>query len=111
MIEVILKNYLDEHLDAPVFFDYPANAPDDFVLIDKVGSGESHHLPSSSVAFQSYSNSKYGAIVLNKKLKEAIKNSISLMEISKVELNSDYNFPDTTRKRPRYQAVFNFNHY
>lgn len=111
MIEVILKNYLDEHLDAPVFFDYPANAPDDFVLIDKVGSGESHHLPSSSVAFQSYSKSKYGAIVLNKKLKEAIKNSINLMEISKVELNSDYNFPDTTRKRPRYQAVFNFNHY
>lgn len=111
MIEVILKDYLDEHLDVPVFFDYPADAPTDFVLIDKVGSGEQHHLASSSFAFQSYSNSKYGAITLNNKLKKTVKNAIELMEISRVQLNSDYNFPDTTRKRPRYQAVFNINHY
>ena len=111
MIEVILKDYLDKNLDVPAFFNFPDNPPSDFVLIDKVGGGESHHLSSSTIAFQSYSDSKYGAIVLNKKVKEVIKNTIELMEISRVQLNSDYNFPDLERKRPRYQAVFNFNHY
>lgn len=111
MIEVILKDYLDEHLDVPVYFDYPSNAPSDFVLIDKVGGGEQSHLASSSFAFQSYSESKYGAIVLNEKVKKAVKGSIELMEISRVQLNSDYNFPDTVRKKPRYQVVFDINHY
>lgn len=111
MIEVVLKNYLDEHLDVPVFFNFPESAPSDFVLIDKVGGGEEHHLASSSFAFQSYSTSKYGAIVLNDKLKKTVKNAIGLMEISRVQLNADYNFPDIDRKRPRYQAVFDINHY
>src|SRR5699024_3339305 len=111
MIEVILKDYLDEHLSVPVFFDYPSNASSDFVLIDKVGGGEQSHLVSSSFAFQSYSESKYGAIVLNEKVKKVVKGSIELMDISRVQLNSDYNFPDTLRKKPRYQAVFDINHY
>lgn len=111
MIEVILRNYLNEQLDEPVYLSYPENAPSDFVLIDKVGSGESNHLSSSSFAFQSYSDSKYGSIVLNDKVKKAVKNSITLMEISRAQLNSDYNYPDVTRKKPRYQAVFDINHY
>ena len=31
--------------------------------------------------------------------------------ISRVELNSDYNFTDTSTKRYRYQAVYNFIYY
>lgn len=111
MIEVILRNYLLEVLDEEVYLSYPKNAPSDFVLIDKIGSGESDHLPSSTFAFQSYSDSKYGAIVLNDKVKLAIKNSVQLTEVSGVQLNSDYNFPDLVRKKQRYQAVYDINHY
>lgn len=111
MIEVTLRNYLNEVLDVPTYFSYPDNAPSDFVLIDKVGGGENEHLPSSTFAFQSYSESKYGAIVLNDKVKTAVKNAVVLMEVAGVRLNSDYNFPDTVRKKPRYQAVFDINHY
>lgn len=111
MIEVILRDFLIRKLNVPVHYDYPDNAPGEFILIDKVGGGEENNLPSSSFAFQSYSNSKYGAMVLNEKVKQAVKQSVELMEIAGVQLNSDYNFPDTVRKRPRYQAVFNINHY
>lgn len=111
MIEVILRNYLLEVLDEEVYFSYPENAPSDFVLIDKIGSGERDHLPSSTFAFQSYSDSKYGAIVLNDKVKLAVKNSVQLTEVSGVQLNSDYNFPDLARKKQRYQAVYDINHY
>src|SRR5699024_11452125 len=111
MIEVILKDYLDKNLDVPAYFNFPDNPPSDFVLIDKVGGGESHHLPSSTFAFQSYSDSKYGAIVLNDKVKLAVKNSVQMTEVSGVQLNSDYNFPDLARKKQRYQAVYDINHY
>lgn len=111
MIEIVLRNYLNGKLDVPVHVSYPDNAPAEFVLIDKVGGGENNHLPSSSFAFQSYSDTKYGAIVLNNQVKQAVKDSLALNEIAGVQLNSDYNFPDTIRKKQRYQAVFNINHY
>ena len=36
---------------------------------------------------------------------------IELSEITRVDLNSDYNFTDETTKQPRYQAVFDLVHY
>lgn len=53
----------------------------------------------------------YDAAKLNEELKEVVENMIELDEISNVQLNSDYNFTDTTTKEYRYQAVFDINHY
>ena len=111
LIEVIIKQYLDEHLDAPSFFDYPDNPPRRFVLIDRTSGGESERLPNSTVAFQSYGASKFEAMVLNDDLKKVLKNMTELKEISKVSLNADYNFTDLERKQQRYQAVFDIYHY
>ena len=36
---------------------------------------------------------------------------VALDEVSKVSLNSDYNFTDAATKRYRYQAVFDIIHY
>ncbi len=111
LIEVIIKQYLDEHLDAPSFFSYPDNPPRRFVLIDRTGGGENEQLPNSTVALQSYGGSKFEAMVLNDDLKKVLKNMTELKEISKVSLNSDYNFTDLERKKDRYQAVFDIYHY
>ena len=37
--------------------------------------------------------------------------AVSLDDISKVSLNSDYNFTDPDTKRYRYQAIFNIWYY
>ena len=37
MIEIIIKKYLDGHLDVPSFFEHEAEAPDSFVIIQKTG--------------------------------------------------------------------------
>ena len=111
LIEVIIKQYLDEHLDAPSFFDYPDNPPRRFVLIDRTGGGENEQLPNATVALQSYGASKYEAMILNDDLKKVVKGMTELNEISKVSLNADYNFPDLERKQQRYQAVFDIYHY
>ena len=36
MIEIIIKKYLDGHLDVPSFFEHEAEAPDSFVIIQKL---------------------------------------------------------------------------
>lgn len=111
MIEIVIKQFLDKHLSVPAFFERPNELPKKYVLFEKTGSGENNYLPSSTYAFQSYGPSMYEAALLNEKLKEAVKSMIVLDEISKIKLNSDYNFTDTTTKEYRYQAVYDINHY
>lgn len=111
MIEIVIKEFLDSHLSVPSFLERPEKPPKSYVLFEKTGSGSNNHLPSSTLAFQSYAASMYEAAALNEKLKEVVESMITLDYISKIKLNSDYNFTDTTTKEYRYQAVFDINHY
>jgi len=111
MIEITIFNYLNNALSVPVYTELPKEKPQRFVVLDKIGSSKENYLPSSTIAFQSYAESKFQAALLNEQVKEAIENMIVLDGISKVELNSDYNFTDTTTKEYRYQAVYEIYHY
>lgn len=111
MIEIIIKQYLDSHLSVPSFLEQNGEMPDSYILFEKTGSSKRNYLSSSTFAFQSYAESMYDAAKLNEELKEVVGNMIELDEISNVQLNSDYNFTDTTTKEYRYQAVFDINHY
>ena len=108
MIEVIIKKYLDGHLDVPSFFEHESKMPNSFVLIERTGGSEQNQTKS---AFQSYAPSMQRAAELNVKVKEAVNGLIELNSISGVHLNSDYNFTDTETKRYRYQAVFDVNYF
>lgn len=111
MIEIVIKQFLDKNLDAPIFLEKPANPPKRYVLFEKTSGGEKDQIPSSTFAFQSYAESMYEAAKLNEELKRAVKDLIIENDISRVKLNSDYNFTDTTTKEHRYQAVFDISHY
>lgn len=111
MIEEVILGYLNEYLSVPAFLERKGKMPDRYVLFEKTGGSKRNHLPSATFAFQSYGKSMYEAAILNKELKQVIENMIAVDEISKVKLNSDYNFTDTTTKEYRYQAVFDINHY
>lgn len=111
MIEIIIKQYLDSHLSVPSFLEKRGEMPERYVLFEKTGGTKHNQLSSATFAFQSYAPSLYEAAELNEKLKEAIEDMINLDEVSKIKLNSDYNFTDTTTKEYRYQAVFDINHY
>lgn len=111
MIEIVIKQFLDDHLSVPSFLERPKDPPEKYVLFEKTGSGKSNFLPSSTFAFQSYALSLYEAALLNEELKEVVESMIVLNEMSKIKLNSDYNFTDTATKEYRYQAVYDINHY
>jgi hypothetical protein len=111
MIEVILREYLEEALDVPVCLEQPPKPPKKYVLIEKTGSSKVNHITSATMALQSYAPTLYETAVLNEAVKAAVEAAIELPEISSVQLNSDYNYTDTATKRYRYQAVFDFVYY
>lgn len=115
MIEQTILEFLSERLPVPCYMAVPEQAPDRFVVLEKTGSSEDDGLHHSVFAVQSYGprgeSGLYDAAQLNEQVRDVLLDIPVLPEVSRCEVNTDYNFPDTTRKRPRYQAVFELVHY
>lgn len=110
MIEQTILDYLNDTLTEPCYMEEPEGI-DTFVLLEKTGGGESNHVYSAMFAIQSYDTTLHKAAKLNEKVKTAMEGITELNEICKCKLNSDYNYTDTTKKRYRYQAVYDITHY
>lgn len=82
-----------------------------FVVLEKIGGGESEYIKDSTFAIQSYGASLWESAKLNEEVKKAMDKLVEADEICQVSLNSDYNFTDTEKKRYRYQAVYDITHY
>ncbi len=106
MIEKIVLDFLNKHLTVPAFMERPEEKIKEYVLVEKTGSAEEDFVNSATVVVQSYSITLYKAAVLNEDVKRVMRDLISIPEISKAKLNTDYNFTDTTKKQYRYQAVY-----
>ena len=110
MIEKTVKDYLKTHLSEgrKVYMEVPENPPDEYVIVEKTGSGQSNHINQAMIAVRSVSkNSMYKAAELNEEVVGLMDNIIYSEDIFRCELNSDYNFTNTATKEYRYQAVFN----
>lgn len=111
MIEPTVITYLSGKLSVPVSGGVPASPPEKFVTVEKTGGSVENLIRSSTLAIQSWAPSIAEAAALNDEVIDAMSGILILGDISSVELNSDYNFTDTTRNHPRYQAVFDIVHY
>lgn len=106
MIEEIVMNYLNECMREPVYMEKPLDPPVRYVLVEKTGSSANDFIRTATLAIQSHAESLYEAAALNERVKEAMDNIIVIDDIFKSALNTDYNFTDTTKKKYRYQAVY-----
>ena len=106
MIEKIVLDYLNNVLEVPAYMEMPESQPDRFVLIEKTGSSVEDYVYSATLVLQSYAESLYEASALNEEVKRAMDDIIALDTVSRSHLNTDYNFTDTTKKKYRYQAVY-----
>lgn len=108
--EIIIKHLIDNG-----YYNASAEVPDydcdEYIVVEKTGSNDSNYIKRATVAIQSYSISLYKAACLNEKIKEAMQKLIEKDEISRVKLNSDYNFTDTQKKKYRYQAIYEITYY
>lgn len=105
MIETIIKNYLDMVQTLPVLFEKQPGM-EEFYIIEKTGGSEENHIRTAMLAIQSYAGSKARAAQINEYLIRLMLDAVMINEVSSVELNSNYDFTDTTTKQYRYQAVF-----
>ena len=115
MIEKTILDYLQARLNpVPVGLQEPNNqnpTPENFVVIQRTGGGEDNKIKSATFAIQSYGATLYDAGNLSQRVVRALLDAVSIDEITRVSLNSEYEFTDTETKRPRYQAVFDVTHY
>lgn len=113
MIEITILNYLMDGLPHPIFMEEPIEEekPDKYYLLEKTGSGQNDMLYNSTLALQSIAPTLDEAIAMNDAAKVLMRNAIVLDDVTRVRVNSDYNYTDTQEKRYRYQAVFDLVHY
>lgn len=113
IIEKTILDYLisSDIIGSDVYLETPDPMPSEYVLIEKTGSSESDHLCGAVIALQSITDgSLYRAAEINEAVKKAMQHITDSTPITSSELNTDYNYTNTTTKQYRYQAVFNI-HY
>ena len=111
MIEKVVLDYLRSK-GITAFMEEPQPPPSPFfVIVQKTGSSVENLVHQALFAIQSYAPTLLEAAELNEAVKAAMEGIIALDMVAAVELNGDYSYIDTTRKRPRYQAVFQVTHY
>lgn len=105
MIEITLLNYLDAALSVPVYMEEPETPPNSYIVIQKTGSGLENQIRAATFAVQSYGATLYDAAALNARVIEAVLAMTPADGVFAAELNSDYEFTNTSTKQYRYQAV------
>lgn len=117
MIEATIISYLIEGTSGRtsagknVFAERPATPPEKFVIVEKTGSTTTDRITTATIVIQSYAKSMLDVISLNEEVKAAMYGLVTLDSIGACDLNSDYNYTDTSLKQYRYQAVFQIVHY
>lgn len=106
MIEKTVLDYLSGRLSVPVFAEVPETVPESYVLIEKSGGSMRNQIWTATIAVKSIAKTLYDAATLNDSAIAAMIEIVNSEDISKCELNSNYNFTDTRTKEYRYQAVF-----
>lgn len=106
-IETEIIAYLAERLPVPVYGERPdLGTVDEFVTVEKTGSGYADRIHRADIAVQSWSTSRLAAAEINELVKPAMAEAVNLDYISRCALETDYNYPDLASRRPRYQALF-----
>lgn len=106
MIEKTVLDYLSAKLIAPVYMETPEKIPSTYILVEKTGGGCENYIYRATLAIQSIAPTLYEAAELNEAAKSAMFCITDTENVSRCELNSDYNFTNSDTKQYRYQAVF-----
>jgi hypothetical protein len=110
--EEFFIEYLNENMDGvQAYGDEPDPAPPFFLTVEQVGGGGENTLGRADIAVQSWAPTRAEAGQLNARVIAAMRAAAADPRISKCHLDTSYNFTDTTKKRPRYQAVFEVVHF
>ena len=105
-IEKIVIDYLKNKLNIPAYAEKPENAPDEYLIVERVGGSISNFIRMSEISVRCISTTMYNASVLNDKVISAMLDIDDCNPISHCSLEEDSNYTDTTTKRYRNRSIF-----
>lgn len=111
MIAKQLLDYLSANLEGIYVGMEAPEQLTDYVLIDQTGSSRTNHIITTTFAIQSYGSSLYDAMLLNEDVKDAMNGFLEADNVTRVSLDTDYNYTNTETKQYRWQAVYQITHY
>lgn len=107
---MIIEKRIIEYLKPLLSVDVVAESPEDgslpYVRIERVGRTVRNYVTTDSVAFQSYGRTMIEAATIDEEVQEHMKGIVSLDEISRVSMQSNYNASDTSNMKYRYQCIY-----
>ena len=107
MIETVVLRHLEEKTKLPCYPEVPDRSEDEYIIIEKTGSGRTNHINRATITVKSCSRiSLLRAAEINEAAKAAMDTLPERPEVFRSALNSDYNYTDTETKTYRYQAVY-----
>ena len=111
-IEIAVIDYLRKALETDrIYAEVPEEKNGTFFVIDKIGSSTENRICTSTIAIQSYADSKLDASEQNERMKKAMDGITVLDCISGCQRDTDYDYTNIAKKQYRYQAVFEITHY
>ena len=111
-IEAIVIDYLQDKLQTDnVYGEIPDSPTGEFFFFFLTGSTTTDHTCTSTVAVQSYGDTKAEAAESNERMKRAMEEIVELDQVGGCHLDTDYNYTNIARKQYRYQAVYQITHY
>ena len=111
MIDTKILEYLNSKLNIKTYMEQPKKKPEKFYILERTAGGLTNQISEGSFVVQSYAPTLYETSAMNDAMKGVFLNLIELPEISRVVLNSDYNYTDPTTQQYRYQANFVVTYY
>lgn len=111
MIEKVILEYLNSAMSVPCYMEFPEIAPDEFIVITKIGASRTNWIYSSTFEFQCVSTSLENAATLCKTLMAVMDDAATLPKVSRARYAGDYNATFTASKSYRYKAVYEISHY
>ena len=106
IIELAVKDYLTQKQTTPAFMEVPETPPGTYIVVEKEGSSTENHVHTDSVTVLSHAPSLYEAMTLNQSLKPIMEGMVELPNVSRVELETDYQYTDPRNKTYRYKADY-----
>lgn len=111
MIEKIILDYLNDNLDDPALMEKPSPPQDRYYLVERVGGSEQDTIRTAMLAVTSCAPTLYKTVQMHEAVKAAMMDADTLAEISRVQLNTEYNDTNIATKHYGYAAVFEVTHY
>lgn len=111
MIEKVILDYLQNELEIPVYMEQDNYDHDRYIVMERTGAKLENYIKKGTFAIQSYAESLLECALLNTRVVEAMAKIVELDDVSSSKLNTFYNYTDTSKKKYRYQAVFDLVYY